>query len=173
MIQANLPIDRHNLLPAETERYLPLEVKWHVLTAAIVSGALSGRKSQASVAVTDGHSLALCVLAFNNTVCTKWNAAPCSSVRIRRLRPICGVFVVAARDLGSFLGAFEWSRNALRSCVLSVRFLSVCPQEPTRLPLDVFPWNLIVGGGTFMDICRGNPNLVKIRWQYRALDRKT
>jgi hypothetical protein len=115
-------------------------------------GALSRRKSQASVAVTDGHSLALSALAFNNTVCTKWNGAPRSSVRSSRLLPICGVFVVAAGNLDSFLGAFASSRKALRSCVLSVRFLSVCSQVPARLPLDVRPWSLIMGGGTFMDI---------------------
>jgi hypothetical protein len=59
VIQASLQIDRPNLLPADTERYLPLAVKTHVLTAAIVSGALSRRKSQASVAVTDTHSRSL------------------------------------------------------------------------------------------------------------------
>jgi len=58
-IQASLQIDRHNLLPADTERYLLLAVKTHVLTAAIVSGALSRRESQASVAVTDTHSRSL------------------------------------------------------------------------------------------------------------------
>ena len=57
--QASLQIDRHNLLPADTERYLLLAVKTHVLTAAIASGALSRRKSQASVAVTDTHSRSL------------------------------------------------------------------------------------------------------------------
>ena len=69
-----------------------------------------------------GHSLALCVLAFNNTVCTKWNAAPRSTARSRKFRPICDV-----RDLDWFLGAFAWSRTALTSCVLSFRFLSGCP----------------------------------------------
>jgi hypothetical protein len=59
VIEASLQINRHNLLPADTERYLPLAVKTHVLTAAIVSGALSRRKSQASVAVTDTHSRSL------------------------------------------------------------------------------------------------------------------
>ena len=59
VIQASLQIDRHNLLPADTERYLPLAVKRHVLTAAIVSGALSRRKSQVSVAVTDTQWLSM------------------------------------------------------------------------------------------------------------------
>jgi hypothetical protein len=100
-----------------------------------------------------GHSLALSVLAFNNTVCTKWNAAPRSTVRSSKLRPICGVFVAAVPDLYSFLGAFAWSRKALRSCVLSVFSPSV--REHQRAP---------TGCGTFMDICRGTQNLVKIRW---------
>jgi hypothetical protein len=79
-----------------------------------------------------GHSLALSVLAFNSTVCTKWNAAPRSTARSRKLRPMCGVFVVVVRDLYSFLGAFVWSWKALRCCVLSVRFLSVCPWAPVH-----------------------------------------
>jgi hypothetical protein len=60
-----------------------------------------------------GHSVTLSVLAFNNTGYTKRNATPRSSVRSRRLRQICGVSVVAARELDWFLGKFVLSRKLL------------------------------------------------------------
>jgi hypothetical protein len=39
-----------------------------------------------------------------------------------------------------------------------------------QLPLDRFPWNLILG--IFMEICRGKPDLVKIGQNHRALHMK-
>jgi hypothetical protein len=43
---------------------------------------------------------------------------------------------------------------------------SVCPHASARLPLDRFPWNLILG--TCMKICPENPSLVKIGQTYRV-----
>jgi hypothetical protein len=45
--------------------------------------------------------------------------------------------------------------------------MSVRPHVSTRLPLDGFSWNLILGTST--KICRETPNLVKIWRKYRAL----
>jgi hypothetical protein len=42
--------------------------------------------------------------------------------------------------------------------------LHLCPQVSARLPLDGFPWNLILG--TSMKICRENTNLPKIGQTY-------
>jgi hypothetical protein len=45
---------------------------------------------------------------------------------------------------------------------------SSCPPHvPAWLPLDGFPWNLIMG--TSMKICWKSPNLVKIRQKYEDL----
>ena len=46
-----------------------------------------------------------------------------------------------------------------------------CSHAWTRLPLDGFPWNLILV--TFIKICPENSSLVKIAQKYRALYMKT
>ena len=56
---------------------------------------------------------------------------------------------------------FSYSRDVTVSYVISVR----CPHVSGRLPPDRFPHNSILG--TFMTICGGNPNLVKVGRKYR------
>ena len=65
-----------------------------------------------------------------------------------------------------FLGAFEWSRKATVSFVMSVRL-----HVSARRPLDGFPWNLVLR--TFMEICRGTPSLVHVGQKYPLLFVKT
>jgi len=68
-----------------------------------------------------------------------------------------------------------WARS--HSCekktiiFVSSVYPSVCPQISARLPLDGFPWNLILG--TSMKIWREPPNLFKIGQKYWALNTNT
>ena len=50
---------------------------------------------------------------------------------------------------------------------------SVCLSVSALLPLGGFPWNLVLGGGASVKICRITPNFVKIGRKYRALYLKT
>lgn len=79
-----------------------------------------------------------------------------------------GSHLLICISLLPFLGSLTQSRKAPTSFVMSVR-PSVCPSfamyQP-RLPLDVFPSNLVLE--TFLKICRQNPNLAQIRQKYRA-----
>ena len=69
-----------------------------------------------------------------------------------------------------FLGAFAKLRKPTISVVISV-LPSVRPHGTTRLPLDGFPWNLILEH--FSKICRENSSFIKNQQEWRALYMKT
>jgi hypothetical protein len=58
-----------------------------------------------------------------------------------------------------YIGAFEYLHKAPISFTMS-NCLSICLCLSAQLPLDAFPWNLILG--TLMKICWKNRNLTKI-----------
>jgi hypothetical protein len=54
--------------------------------------------------------------------------------------------------------------------IANISFVT-CGRTDGRLPLDGFPWNLVLG--TFMKVYRENPNLVETGQKYRTLHMTT
>jgi hypothetical protein len=76
--------------------------------------------------------------------------------------------------LSTFLCPYNCYRLFRRLCILAKsacycrRVRSYfCPHVPSRIQMEGFPWNLILG--TFMEICREDSNLVTVGQKCRAL----
>ena len=109
------------------------------------------------------------------------NRTTCCSIKIPHSANICTfctrlpdwVLSIYPRIL-PFLCPYNCCRLFRRLCIVAKSACycrrvrpAVCPHVPTRIQMERFPWNLILG--TFMVICRGDPNLVTIGQKCLAL----